>query len=71
MGCLLSCCKPSGYEKLSENPKNNKPRSDEFHADDLGVPNMDEINDILDQSDGDVNLSDAELEMYLEKLQTE
>ena len=71
MGCLFSCCKPAGYEKLSENPINNRPGNDEFHADDLGIPNMDEINNILDQSDGDVNLSDAELEMYLEKLQAE
>ena len=73
MGGLCSCCRHIGYERLSENPAKNEADVDGFHADDLGGSNMDEkmFNDILDQSDGDVNLSDAELEMYLQKLQTD
>lgn len=70
MGCFLSCCHPFGYEKLENIRNTNSHQGKDIQVSDLGIPNTEELNEVLGGSD-DVNLSDAELEMYLEKLQTE
>lgn len=74
MGSICSCCSSEGYEKLEINgstPINFSTQPADVQ--DLGVPAEEEVAAAIADSDNDKNLnfSDEELEMFLEKLKLE
>ena len=74
MGMIFSCCRLKGYEKLDPGGDLELTyKAQPADIQDLGVPAENEIAAAIADSDNDKNLdiSDDELNMYLEKLKTE
>ena len=74
MGIFFSCCSSEGYEKLDPGGDLELSyKTQPADIQDLGVPTENEIADAIGDLNNDQNLdlSDDELDMFLEKLKTE